>query len=131
MKKLTGVISSGALYLGFASHAFAASVKFCPTGTTFGNLCNLSSANIGTVFSGILTVLLIAAVAISLVYLIWGGIKWIVAGGDKGAIDQARTHVVGALIGLVIAFAAFFLINIVTSVFLGFSVTDVTFPKLF
>lgn len=131
MKKVTGIISSIALSLSVATPAFAQAGKItlCPSGSDFGGLCSFASKPIGGIISNILVILLIIAVIIALVYLIWGGIKWIVSGGDKAAIEQARSHVVGAIVGLVIAFAAFFIINFITSIFLGTPLGFVTLPK--
>lgn len=49
----------------------------------------------------------------ALIYLIYGGIKWIISGGDKTAIDTARQHIIGAIIGLVIIVLAYVIINFV------------------
>ena len=64
-----------------------------------------------------ITLLFIAAIILALIYLIQGGIQWIASGGDKQRIDQARLKLTYAVIGLVIVFAAFFLVNIVGDFF--------------
>lgn len=57
------------------------------------------------------------------IYLIWGGIEWITAGGDKSKTESARQKITNAIIGLAIVAAAF-AISVVLSNFFGISVGD-------
>lgn len=45
---------------------------------------------------------LVIAAIMSLLYLLWGGIDWVVSGGDKTSIENARNKIVHAIIGLAI-----------------------------
>jgi len=36
------------------------------------------------------------------IYLLWGAIGWITAGGDKGKIETARNKITTAVIGVVV-----------------------------
>jgi len=63
------------------------------------------------------TSLLIVATLLSLAFLIMGGIQWTMSGGDKTAVDAARKKLTYAIIGLVVTFSAFLIINIVGSFF--------------
>lgn len=47
-----------------------------------------------------------------LFYLIFGGIQWITSGGDKGAMEQARSKIMNALVGLVVIFSLFAILNL-------------------
>ncbi len=68
------------------------------------------SANIGTPgdFGGklagfialILKLGLVMAGVMSLIYLLWGAFEWIVSGGDKTNIENARNKIMQAIIGL-------------------------------
>ena len=52
--------------------------------------------------------LLIAAIAIlSVIFLVWGGIKWITSAGDKAQLDTARKTIIFSLIGLILSFLSF------------------------
>jgi len=110
-----------------------ASLDPCPKGTgggtNFGNLCNLSADKLGTVISGIVTIMLIAATIIALFFLIWGGIRWVTSGGDKAKVESARNTIIAAIIGLVIAFLAYFILTLVLS-FFGLSLNNLTLPKI-
>ena len=57
--------------------------------------------------------LLIAALA-AFAFMVWGGVQWVLAGGDKTKVENARNAITQGLIGLGITaatFAAFRLIN--------------------
>lgn len=70
-----------------------------------------------------LTVVAAVAALIALVFLIWGGIKWITAGGDKTKVQAARDTIVGAIIGLVIVFVAYFVVGFVYQLVTGNSIS--------
>lgn len=134
MKKLIAAASAASLYASAALPAFAAeTVKLCPDAeaSLFGTLCKGFSTT-SSVVNNIINLLLVVALLIALVYLIIGGIKWVLSGGDKTAVEGARNQVVAALVGLVIALAAFFIVRVVLNLF-GVTGTDGTFgiPKIF
>ena len=134
LTKTAAVLSSGVTYLSLALPAFAqVDIDPCPKGTgggtDFSGLCNLDANNIGTVVSGVITVLLIGSAIIALFFLIWGGIRWITSGGDKAKVDSARQTIIASIIGLIIALLAFFIITVVLGLF-NLSLTDLTLPKL-
>lgn len=117
MKKIaafsTLVISS----LVVVPQAFAEiTVNTCPTRNSgFFDLCNLRLD--GGLVQTLITIAFIIAALIALAFLIFGGIKWIMSGGDKGGVEAARNMIVAAVIGLVVTFAAYIIINIVFAFF--------------
>ncbi len=54
---------------------------------------------------------------LAFLYLLWGGIQWITAGGDKDALDKARKRITQALIGLAIVFSVYALLYIIRVLF--------------
>ena len=58
-----------------------------------------------------------AAGVLTFLYLLWGGIQWITAGGDKEGLDKARRKMVQALTGLVIILSAYAIIQILQTIF--------------
>lgn len=62
-------------------------------------------------------VLLGSAGIIAFFMLLWGGVQWILSGGDKEGVEKARKRITGALIGLAIVFSAYALLYIVTQLF--------------
>jgi hypothetical protein len=114
MKKIFALLSPAAIYLTATPYVFAAdSVKLCPTGV-FARLCNVSFSNF---VPTLITLLFVLAILIAVVYLIWGGIKWIMSGGDKNALQTAREHVIAAILGLIIVFLVYFLLNLLLNWF--------------
>ncbi len=138
MKRFIGFISGVIATASIALPAFAQTTGSAPTivmsicpeeGGPFAKLCTLTAGSFSNVVSAVVTLLLIAAVVISLVFLIWGGIKWILSGGDKTAVESARSHIIGAIVGLVIAFAAFFVLKIVLNFFNLGDITSLKLPQ--
>lgn len=74
-------------------------------------------ATVSKIIGNALTILLIAAVILTLVYLLLGGLAWIQSGGDKQKVTQARSRLTYAIVGLVIALASFLIINVIGFVF--------------
>ena len=61
--------------------------------------------------------------------LIAGAIQWISSGGDKQAVEGARGKVSNALIGLIILFAVYAIIQILNT-FFGIKLFELTLPTL-
>jgi len=55
----------------------------------------------------------VAGIVISIAFLIYGGIKWVLSGGDKTKVESARGHIVAAIVGLVIIAGAYTIISII------------------
>jgi cytochrome bd-type quinol oxidase subunit 2 len=94
-----------------------------------GVLCGLSTNNIGLTIRNIVVFLIIIAVIIALVYLIYGGIKWITSKGEKTEVEAARNHIMAAILGLVVVFLTLFILTIVLTAF-GIKWADLTIPNI-
>lgn len=62
--------------------------------------------DIGTLLSSLMGVFLTIAGLALLLYLGYGGMQWLTAGGDKQAVEKARQVITNALIGLAIVAAS-------------------------
>jgi hypothetical protein len=51
--------------------------------------------------------------------LIWGGFDWITSEGDKQKVANARQRLAMAIIGLIVVFLSFMIVNIVSTFFFG------------
>ncbi len=67
--------------------------------------------------TGTIHILLGGAGIISFIFLLIGGIQWILAGGDKEGTEKARKKITNALVGLAIVFSAYALLYIVSVLF--------------
>jgi hypothetical protein len=68
---------------------------------------------LGTFASNFVGLALGIAGIIMLVFLVIGGIEWIISGGDKAATESARTRITNALIGLAIVVAAWAIFSVI------------------
>ena len=98
-------------------------IQLGPTGQFTG----LSSITIAGIITALVTLMMILAALIFFFMLVWGGIKYITAGGDKGQTEAARGQITAALIGLVIVFAAWAIVNLV-SLFFGIDLLNLNVP---
>ncbi|MFW6143695.1 MAG: pilin [Patescibacteria group bacterium] len=80
-----------------------------------GDPASFGSELLNNVISGIT---IIAGVLLFL-YLTFGGFKYLTAGGDEKAVDEAKKVMTNAIVGLVIIVCAYFVTQIIGSI-LGF-----------
>ena len=99
------ITSSGAMALTLQEGAEAARCDGCPE--------NLFGDN--GIFKQITNTILYIVGVIAVIMLIIGGIKYVVSGGDSKKVTDAKNTVLYAIIGLVIAFLAFAIVNFVVS----------------
>lgn len=136
MKKIFSILASSVLFLTLTVPAFAqdTTVDICGSTTgakQFNALCLFSNTSFGKIVGTVLTFLFVIAIVVALGYLIYGGIKWIISEGDKTQVEAARSHIVAALIGLVIVFLAYFIINVVLGFFVpGVNINNLKLPSL-
>ncbi len=76
------------------------------------------------VFTQLTNVALYIVGAISVIMLIWGGLRYILSGGDNKKITDAKNTILYAIIGLVIAILAFAIVNFVLN-----AIGSVTVPE--
>lgn len=76
-------------------------------------------------FTNITNTILYAVGIISVIMLVWGGIRYIISGGDSKKVTDAKNTVLYAIIGLVISVLAYAIVNFVLNT-LGTSQYDVT-----
>ncbi len=131
VRNTAAYITSAAVTASIAAPAFAQAggqANLCPAGGQFNGLCT-TNFSLSGIISFIITLLFIVAVLACLIFLIWGGVKWILSGGDKTKVEAARNQIVAALIGLAVAFSAYFLLNIVVNLFLGTGLNTLNLPS--
>lgn len=114
MKKALGFISGSYLYLLSAKSIFALEVSPTPVvkiplEAPSGSVPDIGVANLPQF---IISLLFVLGIIFAVSYLIYGGIRWVLSKGDKTKVEEARNHIVAAIVGVVIVAAAFFFINI-------------------
>ena len=91
--------------------------------------CAGKGLSLGAVVGFIIGAAFIIAVLIALFFLVWGGIKWITSGGDKSGVEGARNQIIAAVIGLIVVFLSFFILNLVLGLF-GLDLFSLKLPTL-
>lgn len=127
LNKLISVISTA-----------AAMTMLYPTTVMAQNTINLSApgqwnslngATPGGLITNFIKLLLVVAALMFFIMLVVGGIQWIMAGGDKTGAENARKRITAALVGLVIVFVAWAIVNLVKILF-GVDILNLTIPSL-
>ncbi|OGY21509.1 MAG: hypothetical protein A2126_04220 [Candidatus Woykebacteria bacterium GWB1_45_5] len=91
---LLTLLSITPLFADFAGVSCPAGFKFC-------------DSTIGTILTALLTPVFTIAAMVAFLFLLWGGLRYMLARGDPKAVDAARSTVTNAIIGLlIILFAA-------------------------
>lgn len=94
-------------------------------GGQFGNLGGLTVPGI---IAGLIKFTLVVASLVFFFMLVIGGIKWIASGGDKAQTEAARNQITAALVGLVIVFAAWAIVQLINA-FFGVDIFQLTLPS--
>ena len=78
---------------------------------------------------GLISLSFVAGSIIFFFMLVAGAVKWISSSGDKGALESARGTITNAVIGIVILFSLYAVINLV-EVFFGIKILTLDIASL-
>lgn len=127
LKKAITIGSAIATVLAISpASVFAEDVNLSIPGQ-FSNLSNITPQSVVTFIIG---AIFVVAGLFSFIYLLWGGVQWILAGGDKEGTEKARKRITAALIGLAIVFSAYALVLLVQTIF-GVSILTLKIPTIY
>jgi hypothetical protein len=126
MKKFLASIVSLLVFLSLTQVASAQ--LNIPIGNDFAKVV-FQAKDIASILGALITLIFIVAVVIALFFLAWGAIRWILSGGDKAAVESARGTIVAAVVGLVVLFLAFLLINVLLQ-FFNVNIGDIEVPTI-
>ncbi len=85
---------------------------------------NLAGSD-GSLVEKIINLLLYAVGVISVVMLIFGGFRYVVSGGQKEAVTNAKNTILYAIVGLLIAIFSYAIIQFVVGAVVGGGGTDI------
>jgi len=80
-----------------------------PAGIPTGGLAN---GTVTKIFSNAITIMIIFAVFMCLIFLAWGGFLWTTSSGDKAKIAAARARLTWSIVGLVVVLTAFGIVSL-------------------
>ncbi len=69
----------------------------------------------GGIFNRITSILLFVVGAVAVIMLIFGGIRYIVSGGDQNNVTAAKNTILYAIIGIIVALLAYAAVKFVTT----------------
>jgi hypothetical protein len=79
------------------------------------------SSAFGVWIGSLLSIAMTIAALLVLLYLIWGAIEWITAGGDSGKLQKARDKIAQAIVGIIVLSATLAIFMVLQN-FLGISI---------
>jgi hypothetical protein len=127
MRKIA-ILGSTAFYLTATNIAFAEPQPISLTQQSNQGL--QSSTPLQQIIQNAISIIFAIAAIVVLFMLLWGGIQWMLSGGEKEKVAEARKRVEHALIGMAIVAVAFVLVTVVGKV-VGFNPTNIqSIPSL-
>lgn len=93
-----------------------------------GDFNTVQGLEFGTLIGALLKLILVVASLVFFFILVMGGINWILSGGDKAKTEGARNQITAALVGLVIVFSAWAIIQLIYT-FFGVNILELTIPS--
>lgn len=87
-----------------------------PGGETVNPPGGIPSGGIGAVekiFKNGFAIMIILCIVLAVIFIVLGGMQWITSGGDKTKLQAARAKLTWAVVGLIVAFSAFFIIGLI------------------
>lgn len=113
-KRLSATVSAAALsafaVAVSAESSFAQIQKGIDSADPTGNQPSLFNGD-DSIFVNIINALLFLIGAISVVMLIYGGIRYTSSGGNATSVTAAKNTIMYAIIGIIVAFLAFAVVN--------------------
>jgi len=126
MKKLRTAIMSLALVFGLglapvmapATAYASAKDQLCQGATGDKNCVAKGEKNdLMGIFKTVVNILLFIVGAVSVIMIVVGGLRYVVSGGDSSAVNSAKNTVMYAIVGIVVAFMAYAIVNFVVTAF--------------
>ncbi|HEY8992705.1 MAG TPA: hypothetical protein VIM37_02535 [Candidatus Microsaccharimonas sp.] len=119
IQKLKHIIAAGLLVLGVGmilvpsnSYAVNPIADQCKTDPS-AIICKDQGASPAKLIATIVNVLLFIIGAIAVIMIIIGGIMYATSAGDAGQVTKAKNTILYAVVGLVVAFLAYAIVNFV------------------
>lgn len=94
------------------SAGFLDDVAYC----TADGSCNLADIAVG--FNSLIRLLLGGFGAAALLYFVWGGIQWLVSGGNLEKVARGRTIMLNTVFAMILAFGSYLVVSFFVNDFL-------------
>ena len=130
MKKITKIITQTSTGLGAFACLFSsrllASATSVQEGANAARADGMPTELIGDngVFSRITNTVLLIVGLISVIMLVYGGLRYILSGGDSKKVTDAKNTILYAIIGLIISMLAYAIVHFVLNSVIGVGTTN-------
>lgn len=118
MKKMSKIITAGAgaatLGLVYTQNAFANGLSNVQSGVTKTET-EAGGLTMQQVINTVIDTMLFIVGLLAVIMLIYGGIRYVTSHGDKAQVTAAKETIMYAVVGLVVAIAAFAVIHWITN----------------
>jgi len=101
-----------------------------PEDSFWGGTDESSIFGVGTLIQNVITTVYAISGLLLLAYLLYGSVKWIMAGGDSKSVQNAKDTVFNAVIGIVLLVASGFIVEIGTGILGVPSPFSISIPTL-
>jgi len=92
-----------------------------------GNSPDESPRQFATTFATLWQTIIIVGGLAFILFFLWGGLQWIMAGGDKGKMEEARGKITQGLVGLAILAASFVIVKFIQGA-IGLDLLNISWP---
>lgn len=123
MRKIRTIIAILAVTIGIGVlspagvHAKSVIAEQCK-GVTDSSICKDQNASGGTLVKDIINILLFIVGALSVIMIIVAGILYVTSAGDSGGVTRAKNTLLYAIVGLIVAFLGYAIVNFVLKLFI-------------
>jgi len=87
--------------------SMATPVLALETGIEYGTLTGLGTSDVRTGVMRIVNALLGFLGIIAILVVLWGGLRWMISGGNEEKVGEAKKIITAGIIGLIIIFTAY------------------------
>lgn len=125
MNKIKLVLSSLVLAFAVMTAGFVAQPVAAQTpeqsacqgsgGTWNGTSCTQGTRTVPGTIKNVGNIIIFITGAVAVLMIIIGGLRYTLSGGDQGTISSAKNTIMYAVVGLVVAIAAYAIVNLVLS----------------
>ena len=122
MNKIKTIVLSALMVLGIgvtplvapAVVGASAKTQLCQGATGTNNCQKAGEQNdLTVVIKNVVNILLFLIGAISVIMIVVGGLRYVTSAGDQSAVNGAKNTILYAVVGLVVAFMAYAIVNFV------------------
>lgn len=130
--RLASGIAAGVSSLYWLAAPALATLNLCDNTYAQGvNASGLCGVNADQAVQKTIQVVMFVAFVAALLFLIYGGIRWVISGGDKENTAKAKGTVTAALIGLALVVGSWVMLNILLTFFgARGGINGLSFPTL-